>query len=57
LKAEKIDRKDIIVLNNIAEVYVRKKDKSNAKIYYEKIIKNGSKEEGDDAREKIKKLN
>ena len=57
LKAEKIDPKDIIVLNNIAEVYARKKDKSNAKIYYEKIIKNGSKEDANDAREKIKKLN
>jgi tetratricopeptide (TPR) repeat protein len=57
LKAEKFDPKDIIVLNNIAEVYVRKKDKSNAKIYYEKIIKDGSKEEADDAREKLKKLN
>ena len=57
LKAEKIDPKDIIVLNNIAEVYVRKNDHPNAKIYYEKIIKNGSKEEADDAREKLKKLN
>lgn len=57
LKAEKIDPKDIIVLNNIAEVYVRKKDSPNAKVYYEKIIKNGSKEEADDAREKLKKLN
>jgi len=57
LKAEKIDPKDIVVLNNIAEVYVRKKDNPNARIYYEKIIKIGSKEEADDAREKLKKLN
>lgn len=57
LKAEKIDPKDIIVLNNIAEVYVRKKDNPNARIYYEKIIKSGNKEEVDDAREKLKKLN
>lgn len=57
LRAEKIDPNDIIVLNNIAEVYTRKKDKPNAKIYYEKIIKMGNKEEADDARDKLKKLN
>jgi tetratricopeptide (TPR) repeat protein len=56
LKAEKVAPKDIIVLNNIAEAYKRKGDKANAKTYYEKIIKNGSKEEADDARERIKSL-
>lgn len=56
LNAEKVAPKDIIVLNNIAETYKRKGDKSNAKIYYEKIIKHGSQEEKDDAREKIKGL-
>jgi len=57
LKAEKIDPKDIIVLNNIAEGYVRKKDTVNAKLYFEKIIKNGSKEDADNAKERMKELN
>ena len=57
LKAEKIEPKDVIVLNNIAEIYARKKDKVNARTYYGKIIKVGSKEEADDARQKIKELN
>ena len=57
LKAEKINPKDVIVLNNIAEIYVRKKDNANAKKYYEKIIKTGTKEEADIARERIKELN
>jgi tetratricopeptide (TPR) repeat protein len=57
LKAEKIDPKDIIVLNNIAEAYVRKKETAKAKVYFEKIIKNGSKEDADNARERMKELN
>jgi len=57
LKAEKIDPKDIIVLNNIAQAYVRKKDNAKAKLYYEKIIKYGTKEDADDAKERIKELN
>lgn len=56
-KAEKINPKDVIVLNNIAEIYVRKKDNANAKKYYEKIIKAGTKEDADHARERIKELN
>jgi tetratricopeptide (TPR) repeat protein len=56
LKAEKVAPKDIIVLNNIAETYKRKNDKVNAKIYYEKIVKYGSAEEAQDAKEKIKNL-
>lgn len=56
LKAEKVAPKDIIVLNNIAEAYKRSGDKANAKVYYEKIIKHGSKEEAQDAQTKIKEL-
>src|SRR6185436_6293790 len=57
LKAEKIDPKDVIVLNNIAEIYIRKKEKANAKTYYEKVIKIGTKEEADNARQRIKEMN
>ena len=56
LKAETFAPKDIIVLNNIAEAYKRKTDIANARIYYEKIIKYGNKEEVQDAKEKIKNL-
>jgi tetratricopeptide (TPR) repeat protein len=56
LKAEKVAPKDIIVLNNIAEAYKRSGDKVNAKVYYEKIIRHGSKEEAADAQMKIKEL-
>jgi tetratricopeptide (TPR) repeat protein len=57
LRAEIIAPKDIIVLNNIAQTYFRKKDNANAKIYYEKIIKFGNAEEAADAKEKLKALN
>ena len=56
LKAEIAAPKDIIVLNNIAETYKRKKDNSKAKTYYEKIIKYGDAEEVQNAKEQIKKL-
>jgi tetratricopeptide (TPR) repeat protein len=56
LKAEKAAPTDVIVLNNIAEAYKRKGDKTNAKAYYEKIIKHGNKEEIEDARRKIESL-
>ncbi len=55
-KAEKIDPKDVVILNNIAQAYKRKKDNPNAKIYLEKIIKVGNKEEIENAKEDIKKL-
>jgi len=57
LRAEKAAPKDMIVLNNIAEAYHRKKDNTNAKIYYEKMIQNGKQKDADYAREKIKSLN
>lgn len=56
LKAEKIAPKDIVVLNNIAETYKQKGDKANARIYYEKIIQNGSKEESQRAKAQLQTL-
>jgi tetratricopeptide (TPR) repeat protein len=56
LKAEQVAPKDVVVLNNIAETYKRKNDKGKAKVYYEKVIKYGNKEDADDARQKIKEL-
>ena len=56
LKAEKIAPTDAIVLNNIAECYARKKDKENAKAYYQKMINVGTKDDADYARQKIKDL-
>jgi tetratricopeptide (TPR) repeat protein len=56
LKAETFAPKDIVVLNNLAEAYKRKNDLANARIYYEKIIKYGNREEVQDAKKKIKNL-
>jgi tetratricopeptide (TPR) repeat protein len=56
LKAEKLTPKDVVVLNNIAQAYKRKKDKINAKLYFEKIIKVGSAEEIEDAKQQLKEL-
>jgi len=56
LKAEVVNNKDVIVLNNIAAAYNKKGDKAKAKEYYEKIIKYGTKEEASDAKQRIKKL-
>ncbi len=57
LKAEKIAPKDTIVLNNIAQAYYGKKDNTNARAYYEKIIKVGTADEVKDAKEKLKHIN
>ncbi len=56
LKAETIAPSDVIVLNNIAEAYKRKADKVNAKIYYQKVIKYGEKEQAADAKQRMKDL-
>lgn len=56
LKAEGQSPKDIVILNNIAVAYAAKKDKANAKAYYEKIIKHGNREEAENAKNKIKAL-
>lgn len=55
-EAEKVAPKDIVVLNNIGQAYKRKKDKVNAKIYFEKVIKYGNKEEAERAKQGIKDL-
>ena len=57
LKAEAINPKDGIVLGNIAEAYSRKKDKKNAAVYYNKMIKEGSADEAEYAKDKLKSLN
>lgn len=56
LRAEKINPKDMIVVNNIAEAYKRKGDKANARLYLEKIVKYGTEEEAENARHRIKAL-
>ena len=56
LSAEKVAPKDVVVLNNIAEAYRRKKDSTKAKMYFEKVIRFGNKEEVQDAKEKMKNL-
>jgi tetratricopeptide (TPR) repeat protein len=56
LKAETFAPNDIVVLNNIAETYKRKKDNSKAKLYYEKIIKVGNKSDIENAKNNIQKL-
>lgn len=56
LRAEKVNPKDMIVLNNIAECYKRKGDKANAIIYLKKIIQNGDADEAESARQRLKEL-
>ncbi|HEY4150549.1 MAG TPA: hypothetical protein VGM41_16530 [Chitinophagaceae bacterium] len=55
-QAEKINPKDYIVLNNIAEGYRLKGDKANAIKYYELTEKYGDDEAKQQARKKIKEL-
>jgi tetratricopeptide (TPR) repeat protein len=56
LKAEKLNSKDVIVLNNIAHAYKLKGDKKNAVKYYELTIKYGDKKAKQFAQEQIKEL-
>jgi tetratricopeptide (TPR) repeat protein len=56
LKAQQLNNKDIVVLNNIAEVYRRKHDNPNAKKYYEEMVKIGQQEDIDYAKSKIAEL-
>lgn len=56
LKAEHAAPEDIVVLNNIAEAYQRKNDAVNARVYYEKIIRYGDKNDAMDAKEKMSRL-
>lgn len=56
LKAEKIMPQDAIVLNNIATMYERKGDKSNAIRYFELTAKHGNQNAKDEAVRKLKEL-
>lgn len=55
-KAEKLAPSDTVILNNIAHTYVLKKDKENAILYYEKLIKHGTEEQQKYAKGKIDDL-
>lgn len=56
LHAEQLNPKDVIVLNNIAEVYKRKADKVSTRKYYEKVLQYGDEDAKADIKEKIKQL-
>lgn len=56
IKAERINPKDCIVLNNLAQTYIRKGDKANGIKYYELTQKFGSSAEIEDAKKQILKL-
>jgi tetratricopeptide (TPR) repeat protein len=55
-QAEKINPKDFIVLNNIAQGYKLKGDKANAIKYYELTAKYGDEQAKEDAKRNIKEL-
>jgi tetratricopeptide (TPR) repeat protein len=56
LKAEKINPKDTVVLNNIAQAYKNKGDVKNAIKYFELTIKYGDNQAKESAKNEIKKL-
>ncbi|HEY1031941.1 MAG TPA: hypothetical protein VGD89_09220 [Flavipsychrobacter sp.] len=56
LKAAAIVPEDYIVLNNIAEIYYRLKDKENALKYYRMVLKYGDAQAKNLAKERIKEL-
>ena len=56
LRAEKINPKDCVVLNNIAHGYKLQGDKQNAIKYYEKVIKYGDKKYVQYAKQQISEL-
>ncbi|SFW46616.1 TPR repeat-containing protein [Chitinophaga sancti] len=57
LKATAIEPKDFIVLNNIANIYNKKKDTTNAVKYYEQALKYGDTEAKELANKELKRLN
>lgn len=57
LKATAIEPKDYIVLNNIANIYNKKKDTTNAVKYYEQALKYGDTEAKELANKELKRLN
>lgn len=56
-KAEKIDPKDYIILNNIAYSYREMGNKKMAKKYYKKVVKYGTPEAVEHAKKEIEALN
>ena len=56
LKAEKINPKDAVVLFNIAATFIKMNDKPNAKIYYNKVIKVGNKDDIQEAKERMRSI-
>jgi tetratricopeptide (TPR) repeat protein len=56
LKAEKINPKDFVILNNIGEAYKRKDDKRNAIKYFKLTSKYGNEDAKNSAQEQIDKL-
>lgn len=56
LKASAIEPKDFIVLNNIANIYNKKKDTTNAVKYYEQALKFGDTEAKELANKELKRL-
>lgn len=56
LKATAIEPKDFIVLNNIANIYNKKKDTTNAVKYYEQALKYGDTEAKELANKELKRL-
>jgi len=56
LKAEKINPKDTIILNNIAQAYKLKGDKKNSIKYYEAVMKYGDEEAKKFSQDQINKL-
>ncbi|MGK4568908.1 tetratricopeptide repeat protein [Flavobacterium sp. 3HN19-14] len=56
-KAEKINPKDYIVLNNLAQAYRSKGDKANARKYYELTAKYGDNDVKEFVKQQLEKLN
>lgn len=56
LKAEAVDPRDVVVLNNIAQAYIRKYNKPKAKEYLQKIIQYGTEEDKEKAKADLKLL-
>lgn len=55
-KAESIDGKDIVIINNIAFCYSRLNDIENSRKYYKKLLKNDNPKVQQYARERLKEL-
>jgi tetratricopeptide (TPR) repeat protein len=56
LKAEKLAPKDVVVINNIAEIYGRIGNYPQAREYYGKMIQHGNEQDKAYAREKMERM-